>query len=125
MLQTQEHQQTPSPTVQPQKPLMQFGWPLGKPLTEHQEITQLNLQQQVQASHTQTIKMFKMFATICAVTMLECTTLHEDPPKTFATKAECEKALIIKKEKTIEMLTDEDGYLTVAHLEIGCTNVYH
>jgi len=66
-----------------------------------------------------------MFATICAVTMLECTTLHEDPPKTFTTKAECEKALIIKKEKTIEMLTDEDGYLTVAHLEIGCTNVYH
>ena len=68
--------------------------------------------------------MFKMFATICAVTMLDCNTMYEDPPRIFATKAECQDALVIKEKNTIEMLSDEDGYLTVAHLEVGCTNVY-
>jgi hypothetical protein len=28
--------------------------------------------------------------------------------------------LIIKQQETVEMLSDEDGYLTVAHLELGC-----
>ncbi len=68
--------------------------------------------------------MFKMFAIVCAVTVLECNTMHEDPPRYFDTKSECEKALVIKQEQTLEMLTDEDGYLSVAHLELGCTNVY-
>ena len=69
--------------------------------------------------------MFKMFAVICAVTVLECNTLHEDPPRTFATEAECLSAAMVKREQTIQMLTDEDGYLTVAHLEVGCINVYN
>ena len=69
--------------------------------------------------------MFEMFAVICAVTVMECNTLHENPPRTFKTKAECEEALVIKREQTIQMLVDEDGYLTVAHLELGCTNVYN
>mgnify|MGYP001322535513 FL=1 len=86
---------------------------------------QPNSQKQVQASPTQTINMFKMFAIVCAVTVLECNTMHEDPPRTFATKAECQEALVLKQEQTIQFLTDEDGYLTVAHLELGCTNVYH
>ena len=42
----------------------------------------------------------------------------------YDTKAECEQALVLKKQQTLEMLTDEDGYLTVAHLELGCTNAY-
>ena len=69
--------------------------------------------------------MFKMFAIMCAVTVMECTTHYEDPPRTFNTEAECQEALIIKQQETVEMLSDEDGYLTVAHLEIGCTNVYN
>ena len=69
--------------------------------------------------------MFKMFAIMCAVTMLECTTHYEDPPRTFNTEAECLEAAVIKEKETIEMLSDEDGYLTVAHLEIGCINIYN
>ena len=69
--------------------------------------------------------MFKMFAIMCAVTMLECTTHYEDPPRTFNTEAECLEAAVIREKETIEMLSDEDGYLTVAHLELGCTNVYN
>ena len=69
--------------------------------------------------------MFKMFAIMCAVTMLECTTHYEDPPRTFNTEAECQEALVIKQEETVRMLSDEDGYLTVAHLELGCTNAYN
>mgnify|MGYP001384839004 CR=1 FL=1 len=68
--------------------------------------------------------MFKMFAIMCAVTVMECNTMYEEPPRTFATEAECQEALIIKQQETVEMLSDEDGYLTVAHLELGCTNVY-
>ena len=68
--------------------------------------------------------MFKMFAIICAVTVLDCNTMYEDPPRFFDTRAECEQALVLKQEQTMEMLTDEDGYLTVAHLELGCTNAY-
>tara|TARA_Y100000592_G_scaffold97959_1_gene169830 strand:- start:127 stop:339 length:213 start_codon:yes stop_codon:yes gene_type:complete len=64
--------------------------------------------------------MFKMFAIMCAVTVLECNTMYEEPPKTYATKEECMKAAVIKDKWTREMLTDEDGYLTVEHLEIGC-----
>tara|TARA_B100000900_G_C20328970_1_gene613390 strand:- start:33 stop:242 length:210 start_codon:yes stop_codon:yes gene_type:complete len=68
--------------------------------------------------------MFKMFAIICAVTVLECNTMYEDPPRTFNTEAECLSAASIKHEQTIQFLTDEDGFLTVEHLEVGCTNVY-
>ena len=69
--------------------------------------------------------MFKMFAIVCAVTVIECTTMYEDPPRTFDTEEECWSAAKIKTEQTIQFLTDEDGYLTVAHLEIGCENVYN
>ena len=69
--------------------------------------------------------MWKMFAIVCAVTVLECNTMYEDPPRTFDTKAECQEALLIKQEQTLQFLTDEDGYLTVAHLDLGCTNVYN
>lgn len=69
--------------------------------------------------------MFKMFAIVCAVTVLDCNTMHEDPPRTFDTKEECLSAAKIKEEQTIKFLSDEDGYLTVEHLEVGCTNVYN
>ncbi len=64
--------------------------------------------------------MFKMFAIICAVTVLECNVMYEDPPREFKTKNECMEAAAIKDKWTRDMLTDEDGYLTVEHLEIGC-----
>ena len=67
--------------------------------------------------------MFKMFAIICAVTVLECNTMYEDPPRTFETEAECLSAAMVKREQTIRMLTDEDGYLTVEHFEVGCERV--
>ena len=66
-----------------------------------------------------------MFAIICAVTVLECNTMTEDPPRTFNTKEECLEAAKIKEKETREFLTDEDGFLTVEHLEIGCENIYH
>jgi len=69
------------------------------------------------------IFMFKMFAIICAVTVLECNTMYEDPPRTFATKGECIEAATIKEKWTRDMLTDEDGYLSVEHLEVGCERV--
>jgi hypothetical protein len=67
--------------------------------------------------------MFKMYAIICAVTVLECNTMYEDPPRTFETKDECIQAAVIKEKWTRDMLTDEDGYLTVEHLEVGCERV--
>ena len=44
--------------------------------------------------------MFKMFAIICAVTVYECNTMYEDPPRTFATKEECLAAAVIKEKHT-------------------------
>ena len=64
--------------------------------------------------------MFKMFAVMCVVTVVDCRTMYEDPPRIFDTKAECEAAAEIKEKNTVEMLTDEDGFLTVEHLEVGC-----
>mgnify|MGYP001200199727 CR=1 FL=1 len=69
------------------------------------------------------IYMFKMFAIICAVTVLECNTMYENPPRTFETKEQCLEAAVIKEKATIEMLSDEDGYLVVEHLEVGCEQV--
>ncbi len=65
-----------------------------------------------------------MFAIVCAVTVLECNTMYEDPPRTFDTRGECLAAAEIKEKETKEFLTDEDGFLTVEHLEIGCQNIY-
>ena len=67
--------------------------------------------------------MFKMFAIICAVTVFECNTMYEDPPRVFETKEQCMVAAQMKKDLTIEALTDEDGYLTVEHFEVGCEAV--
>ena len=64
--------------------------------------------------------MFKMFAIMCVVTVVDCRTMYEDPPRTFNTKSECLAAAVEKEKSTREMLTDEDGFLTVEHLEVGC-----
>jgi hypothetical protein len=125
MPQTQAHLPTQRQTEPLQRPHTPHGKRHGQPRTEQQAITPLNSQKQVLESHTQTINMFKMFAIMCAVTVMECTTHYEDPPRTFNTEAECQEALVIKQEETVKMLSDEDGYLTVAHLELGCTNVYN
>ena len=61
-----------------------------------------------------------MFAIICAVTVLECNTMYEDPPRIFDTMKECKAAAIIKEKMTKEFLSDEDGFLSVERLEIGC-----
>ena len=65
----------------------------------------------------ETLKMFKMFAIICAVTVLECNTMYEDPPRIFDTKEECIAAAIVKEKYTREIIGD------VKHLEIGCEPV--
>jgi|TARA_R100000030_G_scaffold92302_2_gene77830 hypothetical protein len=49
--------------------------------------------------------------------------MYEDPPRTFATKEECIQAASIKEKRTRDMLTDEDGYLSVEHFEVGCERV--
>ena len=61
--------------------------------------------------------MFKMFAIICAVTIAECNTMYEDPPRIFDTKEECIAAAIVKEKYTREIIGD------VEHLEIGCEPV--
>ena len=61
-----------------------------------------------------------MFAIMCVVTVLDCRTMYEDPPRTFNTKEECLAAAVEKEKSPREMLTDEDGFLTVEHLEVGC-----
>ena len=67
--------------------------------------------------------MFKMFAIICAVTVYECNTMYEDPPRIFDTKEECLAAAKIKEQNTIKLLTDENGHLDVTHLEVGCEQI--
>ena len=66
--------------------------------------------------------MIKMFAIICVVTVMDCRTMYEDPPRTFDTRQECEAASAIKAEQTFEMLKDE-GELTVEHFEVGCEKI--
>ena len=66
--------------------------------------------------------MFKMFAIICVVTVIDCRTMYEDPPRTFDDIKECEAAASIKAKETMEMLTDE-GELTVEHFEVGCEKI--
>ena len=61
-----------------------------------------------------------MYAIICVVTMMECNVMYENPSRTFETKAKCQEAAVIKEKATREQLTDEDGYHTVEHLEVGC-----
>tara|TARA_Y100001973_G_scaffold55380_1_gene81883 strand:+ start:362 stop:577 length:216 start_codon:yes stop_codon:yes gene_type:complete len=67
--------------------------------------------------------MFKMFAIICAVTVFECRTMYEEPTRIFETREQCLVAAKMKEDLTREMLTDEDGYLTVEHLEVGCERI--
>ena len=64
--------------------------------------------------------MWQMYAIICVVTMMECNVMYENPSRTFETKAKCQEAAVIKEKATRKQLTDEDGYLTVEHLEVGC-----
>ena len=68
--------------------------------------------------------MFKMFAVICAVTVFDCNTMYEDPPRLFDTKSECLEAAVEKEKNTRELLTDE-GILTIEHLEVGCESVHN
>ncbi len=67
--------------------------------------------------------MFKMYAIICAVTVFECNTMYEDPPRVFDTREQCLVAAQMKEDLTIEQLLDEDGHLSVEHLEVGCEPV--
>ena len=64
--------------------------------------------------------MWEMFAVMCVTTMMDCRTMYENPTRTFETKSLCLEAAVEKEKNTRAMLTDEDGYLTVEHLEVGC-----
>tara|TARA_B100000424_G_scaffold84596_1_gene63275 strand:- start:305 stop:460 length:156 start_codon:yes stop_codon:yes gene_type:complete len=46
--------------------------------------------------------------------------MYEDPPRYFDTIQQCNVAAKMKGDLTREQLTDEDDYLTVEHLEVGC-----
>ena len=67
--------------------------------------------------------MFRMYAIICAVTVFECNSMYEDPPRVFETKEQCMVAAKMKEDITREQLIDEDGYLTVEHFEVGCEKI--
>ncbi len=67
--------------------------------------------------------MFKMFAIICAVTVTDCNTMYENPPRTYDTKEQCLAAATIKERQTREFFIDEDGYLSVIYLEVGCEQI--
>ena len=67
--------------------------------------------------------MFKMFAIICAVTVYECNTMYEDPPRTFATKEDCIAAATIKEKQTSEFFLDDDCYQSNTHLEEGSEEI--
>ena len=64
--------------------------------------------------------MWQMFAIMCAVTMMDCRTMYENLAREFATEKLCLEAAVEKEKWTRDMLTDEDGFLTVVHLEVGC-----
>ncbi len=66
--------------------------------------------------------MFKMFAIICAVTVFDCRTMYEDPPRVFDSLDQCEAAATIKATETMELLTDE-GEFTIEHFEVGCEKI--
>ena len=68
--------------------------------------------------------MWKVLVVVCALGN-PCSMFVEDPIQYYNTEAECLEAAVIKDKETREMLSDEDGYLTVSHLEIGCTNIYN
>ena len=51
--------------------------------------------------------MFRMYAIICAVTVFECNSMYEDPPRVFETKEQCMVAAKMKKDLTLEQLIKE------------------
>lgn len=63
--------------------------------------------------------MFKMFAILCLVTVLDCRIMYENPPRHFDTMEQCEAAAAIKSAQTLELLEGSD----YAHFETGCEAV--
>ena len=62
--------------------------------------------------------MFKIFAILCILSSADCRVMHEDPPRLYKTRAECEKAAVIKFEETKAMLAGTEYH----SLELGCEN---
>ena len=62
--------------------------------------------------------MFKMFAIICVLSSADCRLMHEDPPRLYETRAECEVASVIRFEETKDMLEGTEYH----SLDVGCEN---
>ena len=60
--------------------------------------------------------MFKMFAILCLLSSADCRVMHEDPPRLFETRAECEAASIIKFRET-QLILEGTQYHS---LDVGC-----
>ena len=60
--------------------------------------------------------MFKMFALLCVLSSADCRLMHEDPPRLFETRADCEAASVIKFQET-QMIMQGTQYHS---LDVGC-----
>jgi len=60
--------------------------------------------------------MFKIFAILCVLSSADCKVMHEDPPRLFDTREECEAQSVIKFEETKLMLMGTQYH----SLDVGC-----
>ena len=60
--------------------------------------------------------MFKMFAILCVLSSADCRVMHEDPPRLFETRADCEAAAVIKFRDTLLIMEGTQYH----SLNVGC-----
>ena len=60
--------------------------------------------------------MFKMFAILCVLSSADCRVMHEEPPRLYGTRAECEAASVIKFRDTLLVLEGTQYH----SLDMGC-----
>ena len=57
-----------------------------------------------------------MFAILCVLSSADCRVMHENPPRLFETRADCEAASIIKFRDTELMMAGTEYH----SLDVGC-----
>ena len=60
--------------------------------------------------------MFKMFAILCVLSSADCRVMHEDPPRVYDTREQCEAQAVIRLAETRAQLEGVD----YRHLDVGC-----
>ncbi len=59
--------------------------------------------------------MFEMFLIVCITTMTECTTMYENPSRTFKTYEQCQIVAVEKEKWTRQEIGD-----SVLYMQVGC-----